>query len=717
MSVPRGVTACLLALFLLLPASAAVSAESIPHEQFDEAEFDLMALKLLLDHSLSLATQSIMSCVYEDPDSAVAYSISLVDSLEAPAAIAEELSDEIDVYEYLVTFIPPFETMASDDSELTQTFTAFMQNLTTLRLMAQDVVLPPETYDQAMDLLARANAYVQGLRFQLDGLEGDALAIGELPEIPEQGYLNVTPLLDAIQALRDKLAAIELEIELLAENVLNPTPRLFLVANSDELYLGQTLMLTGYLFYLGAFIPDMDVTIERDGELFRTADTGVSGRFSESYVIPIDEAELGPHAFAAWTVYGNVTYYSQDVPVNISRIPTRISLDVLPSYELGAVVDLNGSLEDYEGLALEDQDVSAVLDGISYSMTTDMNGSFAITLATSDLVFGLHSVSASYGGNGTHGPSSTPLLEFMLKYPAVITLQASEDEIDLGGTIVLFGTFSNTSDEPIGNATVRIVLNGVLYASLPTLPNGTFSLSIDTDDIGQGTHSAFAEHDDPPSPWSYTRSDEVVFTVNEDDDSGFIPGIVTNPDDLFEEIKDLLEDWFLGEHWFLAWAILIMIAALLYMAYRKLKTRSAKRRVQEAQLKKALLLEPSIVTPKVRPLASLPAESRKLMKAKLWQMIDALLGSMSPRDAIVHGYGRFLQFLDAERSTHVEDSLTHREIQDELVFMGYPKDTVRTVTGVYEKAMFTERDVTVEDALGFADSLAILEGYGRAVPE
>jgi len=31
--------------------------------------------------------------------------------------------------------------------------------------------------------------------------------------------------------------------------------------------------------------------------------------------------------------------------------------------------------------------------------------------------------------------------------------------------------------------------------------------------------------------------------------------------------------------------------------------------------------------------------------------------------------------------------------------------------------MFTEHDVTIEDALGFADSLALLEGFGRAVPE
>ena len=717
MFVPRGATVCLLVAVLLLPAAAAALAEPIPHERFDQAELDLLALKLLLDESLRLATESILSCVDEDTASSISYTLLLLDSLEAPAEIAQDLSEEIDTYESLTTFIPPFETMASDDSDVTYTFELLMQNVTTLRQMAQDAALPPELYEQAMDLLAKTNGYIQGLLLQLDVLEDDALAIGALPEIPEQGYLNVTPLLDAIQALRDKLLRIELELDFIAEKVLNPTPRLFLVANSDRFYLGQTLVLTSYLFYMGTFVPDLEVVIDRDGEEFLSADTGASGRFSEQYDIPVNGSELGTYVFVAQTVYETVTYTSNEVTVTVLKIPTRITLEVDASYELGAVVDIDGTLEDYEGGALADQEVFVTLGSFSYSFRTDENGTFAVTMATVDLGFGNHTISASYDGNTTHAPCQTPLHEFMLKYPAVLTLEVSDEEVELGDHIVLSGTFTNTTGDPIANATIRIVLNGVWYATVTTVANGTFSLTIDTDDIGAGTHVAYADHDVILSPWFYTRSNDVTFVVNEKKDSGFIPGIITNPDDLFDAIRNIFEDWFFGKYWILAWAILIIIAALLYMAYRKLKARSARRKAQEEQVRRAVLLEPSIFTPRVRPLASLPTGSRKLMKAVLWKMIDALLGTMSPREAIIHGYSKFLQFLDTERGTHIEPSLTHREIQAELVFMGYPKDTISTVTGTFEKAMYTEREVTVEDALGFADSLAVLEGFGRAVPE
>ena len=716
MSIPRGAMATLFAAVMLLPAAAAVSADTVPHEEFDEAELDLLSLKLLLDESLRRATESVLACVQEDAESAQSYSSSLLESIEPPAAIIDDLSDEADSYEYLVTFIPPFEQLALDDSELASTFASLMENITALRLIADYAIVPPETYEQAMDLLAQTNAHIQELLIIIDWLEDDALAIDDLPEMPEQGDLNVTPLLEAIDNLRDKLQQLDGELDRLAENVLNPTPRLFLLANSDELHLGETLVLTGYLFYWGTFIPDLEVSIDRNGTLFSTADTGASGRLVETYLIPMDGAELGSWTYAAQTVYDNETYTSSDLVVNVTRIPTVIELEVAPEYELGSAPTLNGTLEDFEGRALLGQEVHVWLDGTLYPAVTESDGSFQFTLLTLDLGFGPHSAYASYDGNETHAPSSTVLYEFMLRYPAVITLHASEEKVELGDEVILSGTFSNSSGEPIGNATIWISLNGVRYALTTTGPDGSISAAVDTDDIGIGTHVANAEHDDDSSPWFRTVSNDVEFTV-ENGDSGFLPGIITNPDRLFEAVKDLLEAWFLGEYWYIAWASLAILTISAYLVYRRLRVRSERRREQEEQLKKALLLEPPIVTPKVRPLASLPAGPRKLTAATLWKMIDSLLGSMAPREAIVHGYSRFLQFLAKERSTLLDDSLTHREIQSELVFMGYPKETVGSVTGVYEKAMYTKREVTVEDALEFADSLAVLEGFGKVVPE
>ena len=726
MSVPRGVTACLLAVVLLMPATAAAVAETIPHEQFDQAELDLAVLMLLLNESLRLATESILSCVADDTTGAITYSDRLQESLAAPTEIIDDLSHEVESYDFLITFIPPFETMSVDDSSITETYSIFFDDLTTLRLLAEAAVLPPEVYEEAMTILSSAMAQVKELLHQLDVLEDDANVIGALPEIPEQGILDVQPLLDAIALLREKLAQLEMELELLAEKILNPVPRLFLVLNYDSLYLGQTLIITGYLFYMGQFVSDQDIRVFRDGTDFSDVNTGASGRFAITYYIPIDPVELGTYTFASSTVFSTVEYWSDDATLIVSKIPTNIALYPEESYVIGSTPTVAGILRDYVGSGLAEQVVSATVDTMIFDFVTDDSGYFDVPIVTNNLGFGSHNLSARYPGNSTHQGSSTPIYEFLLKYSAQLTLEVSGDEFEIGEDIRFNGTFTNISDEPIGAETIRLIVDDRYFTSTVTLDNGTFVIASDSEDIGKGDHVAFVEHDGIGTIWFYTKSNEVVFTITDKESPNIFPGVDTNPKDFFDAIKDFftgtfldfLKDLFFGELAWLAWIILIIIIVLAYFVYKKLRERVWAKRLRDIGSQKTPVFEAKIVKEKVRPLSTLPAtQSKKLMKATLWRLIDSLLGSMSPKDAVVIGYQKFLQFLVTDRNASVDNSLTHREIQSELVFMGYPKETVGKITNVYEKAMFTEHDVTIEDALGFADSLALLEGFGRAVPE
>lgn len=701
--------AALLAVVLLTSGTSLTSAEPIPHEKFDQAQLDLAVLKLLLNESLRLATESIMACVDEDPSSAAVFSSRMGESLAAPSAIISELSEDVESYGYLVTFIPPFQDMAYEDSLVTSAFGRYWENLTELRSIVSHMPLTPEEGAHGLEILASVNAHVYELYSLLDELEGAAEAIDALPEIEGQGDLDVQPLLDAIDALRNKLRLVEEELEIISEHFADTTPRLVLVANDDNLYLGESLILTGYMFVSGRFVPDLDISVLRDGLLFREVNTGTSGRYSVIYVIPVEEDELGTFVYGSNAVYNGTVYYSANLTIVVDRIPTTVTLDPQDMYKHGADITAPGTLSDYRGRAVAGVFVRVYVDAAFASFLTSREGAFLAAFNSSSMSVGEHTMRATYLGNATLAPSTTQTFSFLLKYPAILTLALSSTALKHDEDLRLTGMFTNTSGTPIADASIGIVLDGTMLLVLSTNATGQFTAVLRAEDIGSGTHVMYAEHNGTGTVWFPTRSPDVSFTISPEQGGGIFPGIV-EPEDIIHFIEELL----FGEYALFFWSILIIIIVAAYLLYRRHKE-NVRRRAE--QLSKALIYEPQIVFPKVRPLATeKQGFAKKLAESTLARFIDNLLGSMDPRNAIILGYNRFLHFLGSEMEEPMEPSLTHLEIQDELVFIGYPKETVGRVTRTYEKAMFTVREVTVEDALGFADALADLEGYGKVMP-
>lgn len=709
--------ALLLAAAFLIPAAAPSTAGSVPHEQFDKAQLDLAILKLLLNESLRLATESILSCVADDSAGALTYSADLQKSIEAPAGLIESLAKQVGSYSFLAFFVPPFQNLSVDDGAVTSTYSLFLQDLTALRSIAQQEAVPVDAYENAMALLSTVNSYIYTLLHELDVLESDANEIAALPPIPEQTAFDVSDLLAAINALRNKLLEVETELVLIAEKIMNPVPRLFLMVSSGSLHLGETLILTGYLLFAGQFVKDQDIVIYRDGAVFTTVNTGQSGKFALNHYIPIDPAELGVDVFGARTQFNSTWYYSDNCTVVVTRIPTVTVLEVASSYRLGDIAVLNGSLRDYRSNGLAGQTMSVALDGAAAEApVTDARGMFNATIDTASLGFGPHTVTASYAGNATHAPSSTSAIVFVIKCPAVLTLDLSATTVALGDDLGYAGGFTNTSGEPIPGAEIRIVVDGRLLTVLSTGANGSFRGLLDTAPLGPGRHSIFAEHTGAGTVWYYTRSPILYFDVTGGAGGGkhgWLPGIIEPTGRIIGDIGDIVKEIFFGKTAPFAWALLILLLALAYWLYRKAKEKAARRKKRLEEIQRAIAYEPKIVPSVVRPLAKPAPGPRGLKKSTLMDMIESLLGSMGPRDAIILGYARFLQFLGSEKATPIEPNLTHLEIQSELAFMGYPKESLRTITRTYEKAMYTSRDVTAEDALGFADALRDIEGYGK----
>lgn len=708
----------LIVVSLLVAGAIPVAAEPIPHERFDNAQLDLAVLKLLLNHTLNLTTESLWSCVREDTSSALAYSSQASLSLAAPSAIVQEMSEEVESYAFLVQFIPPFQNLVDDDAVFVPGFAGMMENLTELRGIAGGGVIPAEQYGSAMSLVSRISAFLAQYDHLLDLLENDANTIGALPEIPNEGTFDVTDLLAAIDALRHKKVELEFEVERLASKILEPTPELVLNANSSTLYLGQTLILSGYLIDRGVFVQNIEISILRNGSPFDVVSSGPTGRFAKQYPIRIDPSELGTFVFVASTTYGSALYESESVTVSIVRIPTRISISVRSAYEVGHDIFVNGTLRDVRGLPMPSQPVTTLLDSTEFDNVTDAQGRFMAVMPTTGLAFGTHHVSSIYAGNATHAPSSTSSYAVLLKYPAKLTIDLSSTRLDYGKDLRINGTFTNLSGEPIPDAAIRIVINGRLFGTVLTDDGGNYSFTVNTRDVGSGgPHTVYAEHDGVGTIWSPTRSPTKTFYVNPKGSSpGIIPGIIGRTGKLVGDIGEAIKDFFLGKTAPFAWALLILLLVIAYFIYKRVKEHLKRRRRHEEEAAKAVAIEPKIAKVTVRPLAHHGIEQRSIARTTLSSMVDSLLGSLRPREAVILAYARFIEFLGSERDIRLEQSMTHIEIQSELTYIGYPTDSLKVVTRTYEKAMYTVREVTHEDAVGFADALGTIEGYGRGAP-
>ena len=127
-----------------------------------------------------------------------------------------------------------------------------------------------------------------------------------------------------------------------------------------------------------------------------------------------------------------------------------------------------------------------LLDGSAILGTAPLNASGSAVFNISTLSFGLHSISARYGGSANFNPSSASLTEAVTLIGTAVGLTASPNPADAGQTVTLTATATAVLGGlvPFGTITFRDGLN-----ALGTVPlDGTGTAIFTTSTLAVGSH-------------------------------------------------------------------------------------------------------------------------------------------------------------------------------------------------------------------------------------
>ncbi len=129
-------------------------------------------------------------------------------------------------------------------------------------------------------------------------------------------------------------------------------------------------------------------------------------------------------------------------------------------------------------------------DGATTLGTGTLNGSGQATFATSSLSAGSHSITAEYGGDGTHGAStSAPLTQTVNRSGTTVTLASSQNPSTFGQSVTFTATVTD-SGTPTGTVTFK---DGATTLGTGTL-NGSGQATFATSSLSAGSHSITAEY-------------------------------------------------------------------------------------------------------------------------------------------------------------------------------------------------------------------------------
>ncbi len=691
---------------LLVPGtSSASAADEIPHENYDLMESNLEFVIMMLNTSIRYSERALM-CMYNQTMVLAEQNLSAVRSILVPAErVLDDIKDLAGSYGNLSALIPPFADLsrlmdgfAADENSLIAARGAIVQASALRNLTGGDLIA-------ALDAISRFNALIVKMNAMIDDMLVAAQEVSDLsaedrrPFVPNQ-------LIPLIEKLRDLLILIEAEVARIIEQELplgETEPFLMLWISASSYYLGDRMAGGGYLFFNGSFAPGYNVRIIFDGALLTSAATASRGRFSFSYLIPLNGSWVGDHQMHAncTTPVGLLT--SDVLSLRISLIPTVMSFDLsLGTMSIEDSVTGHVFLRDFRGNPLGTDACRLVVDGEGSSFSTGGDGRASMTWEAAQLGYGRHSMRAFYDGEVPYAPSSSALREVVVDIPTTLDLRLFSNEIRMGQYIVGNGTLFANGTQRLPGQSITLFLDGVVVANLTTGADGEFAFTIDSGSLTLGGHTlraAFLERD---LVWRYSQ-DEESFTLK-----GFkegkhpfwpiIPGWGGDPGDWFPYL-------FIGRNAYFFWLLLLAFAAV---TIRALQMR--KRAMQAASRAPSEELEPMDAAIRASGAPAAPEETAFAMPLPTE-------GPANPNERIIWYYQRFLAFLTRKGWGGLRASMTHREVARILKAWGYPHDPVEDATMLFERAMYSGADLTDEDAVNMSAAMtSLIRPDRRRVP-
>ncbi len=697
---PPGRKLCIsaLALVVVLAALPFAADAEIPHENYDLASSDLDTVIALLNSSVRSSEEALRGFYSEDLEGATQY-LDRVGAVLVPAeSILSDIEDVVGSYEELNALLPPFVDLYGAMETFLGHETGLLDAVASIVSSSELENLTGEALVEALDAIEAFNSLIVQMNHTIDEMLVHAHAIDGL------AFEDSTPfvpndLVELIEQLRDKVDKMLTDVQEIIEGDIpwdGDISFIILWVSDTSVHLGESIVGGGYVFLSGAFAEGHAAEVDMDGDTLANVTTGSAGRFAFSYPVPIDETWLGAHTLTASAEAVNGTVASEPVAITISLIPTTLTLSADKAL-LGPDerVRLVAGLKDAEGSALPDFECSFVLDGEGETFVTDDDGSADWSWTGAELGFGSHMASASFDGMIPYAPSASGAVTIQVDIHTNITLTLFSDKLRPGYYIVGDGRLVSNDSDPMPSRQVSLYVDDEFIQYARTGADGSFAFSISTDNMTEGAHMLRASFDLREPIWRYSEAEEGFVILSKTYmDYPFFPWI-PGWDVGFGDIPYL----FFGENAYYTWLLVVLGVAV---AVKAMQVRKARRKEavddgtspEEEGMPEGILAEGLDMVEPDRAPEWLP----------------------TPNEKVVWHYNHMISFLRRRRRVGIEDNMTHWEVARLLQSLGYPENTTKNATILFEKAFYSGATMSEADVILMGSSAHMLKRVGGARP-
>jgi hypothetical protein len=264
------------------------------------------------------------------------------------------------------------------------------------------------------------------------------------------------------------------------------------------------------------------------------------------------------------------------------------------------------------------------------------------------------------------------------------------ERIYIKQSIVGKGTLSANGSEPLNAQQVTISIDGIVVANATTDDEGVFAFSVPAKSLAVGTHSLNAAFVNRTYVWRYSE-DQVNFKVfaQKLGPYPFLPSIPGWQGGIPETIPYL----FFGEYAYFTWLLILALLGMTIRILQMRKQKKARAATEEAQT--------------LRPLEEMAAAPEMVGGPALAAAIEEALEEAppgTPNEKIIWYYHSLLLFLTRKRKIGLRESMTHWEVARILRALGYPFKHVDRATILFEKAMYSETNMSESDTIDMSSS-------------
>ncbi|MEF8835662.1 MAG: DUF4129 domain-containing protein [Candidatus Thermoplasmatota archaeon] len=656
-------------LMIILFSSLAVHTVSSNPENPDEAEEDISPLFESLNVTadkmeLSLnAALNVNYTILENENKSLNYDYreeplnkseriasELEEELSKPASVFAEIEGEIESDEFLKEYNVPFHEISIQLIEYSKRHRYLVSNLSTMLI----------EYKSGEDDIGRA---FKATHVHLNAMEDKLRKINATVQDKKGDNINLTGLERSIQ---NNELFLEDYTDMLGYigKKLDAPPDLF-IYGPGEVHPNEEFEIEVNFFDGTGFNTSADVSLFIDGN-----ETDLEYRIERnsyifSYQVNWTFEELNFSAQIERTEKTNIT--SDEITVEVVPYTSSIELETDKEVYYNETVTVYGEFQTEANIDLTKLD----LDAPDKKISPKANGSFVLEYESKRFRWGLSEINVNYESKKNEPIlSSSGDTTFEVSIPTDIIIIDYSDKVryDDLNNFTLKGRLVNISEgqdevNGLSSQELKVYLDGELITENRTDERGYFTFSLTTDkELEPGKHLLRLSFEGPPKYRSVDNS-ETQFDVIEDESQA--------------------EKFWNNPILMIGVGIAVsLILALVYFTGRKEEDK----------------------------------DMEELTKGDDENSISEIsIPSASGKDDLTNSYRSFLETMEKLGFIEIQKGKTHREVEDEInsqLSVDELKREVRLVTDLFEKALFTDRQIKESEIEEFNSSLSKL---GRRV--